>query len=127
VGARPRGVCPGRREDRAVKLEKGKFYKTRAGARVKITSGPDAGGACSGTLYRSGLVNLASMGWLSSGNRFSNRSSENDLVEEALPPYSVWVMQTSREVPMPAPSEEIALRWARTSGGRAFRMMEVIE
>ncbi len=108
-------------------IEKGKFYKTRAGAFVEINGAPNMSGACEGKIFRSGIVSMAFMSWMANGRVYSDRSSPNDLVEERQEPYCGWMCKIGNQAPMPAPDEEIARRWAETSNGRAFRVTEILE
>lgn len=110
-----------------MKLEAGKLYRTRNGALVELEGAPNASGAMRGVICRSGLVKFSSLSWMANGRRFLNEESPNDLVEEDVPLYRGWMCQVGDEIPMPAPTEEIARKWAKISNGRAFRVLEIIE
>jgi len=113
-----------------MKIELGKKYNTRDGRVVEIDGyNPDV-------LYCfTGLVEGTLYSWRENGEYISSApTSYYDLVSEVFDVkakiselYSIWMCLAPNSSPMPVPSEEIARAWASKNGGRAFRVVEVLE
>jgi hypothetical protein len=113
-----------------MKIELGKKYKTRNGRVVEID------GYNPGALYCfTGMIERSIFSWRENGQYLTMvEKSDDDLVSEAFDVkaivselYSGWMCSTPGSYPMPCPTEEIARAWALKSGGRAFRVVEVLE
>jgi hypothetical protein len=103
-----------------VKIEIGKKYRTTLGMEVEIVKDAGHNGFCMGDPW--------GRWWMKDGRGLHPNGNEDIISEVGKSlPYEMWVHQQGDSIPMPTPDERVARGWAEKSGGRAFKMREVVE
>ena len=112
-----------------MKIEIGKSYRTRSGKKATVLQREEAEHYiwCGTISYATGAEPIAS--WTESGFYMNSLApDDHDLIADWVEPYECWMIQGDALDAVPVPNEEIARAWAKkTEGGRAFRMVEVME